>query len=441
MSYQTRFLLPRLGDSDEGGRIVNWLKQPGDSFEKNDVLLELETDKAVVEVPAPAAGILLEQIAAIDDVVELEGPLAQVEFEGEAPEQLESTALATAADEVEVTPDRSSPEPAPAVRARCSGGRVFASPYARKLAHERGIDLTRLTGSGKRGRIVAADIPRSVMRGGTRDADQAFSTNVEIREHRAPAGTGEVFVKYWTPAVRHTQSTLILIHGFFGNVDVWTASAAMLARRGVPVIALDLPCHGRTTANAVEFETAVETVAEAIYALATDSVVLVGHSFGGAIAARAARSSNIDVIALGLIAPVGLGTEIDRSFLDGMALARSIDAVRREMRKLTVRSVPVGKEYQDLLRQYIEAQSSNLFALCESAAADGVQQIDIVPDLESVGVPVTIIHGRSDSIIPWQHALNAPPTSALHLIPDTGHMPQWESSALTTDIIATLCGD
>lgn len=318
---------------------------------------------------------------------------------------------------------------------------MFASPYARKLAHERGIDLARLTGSGKGGRVVAADIPWPGMTGGTRDADQTSSATVEIRELHVPAGTGEVFAKYWTPAVRHTRATLILVHGFFGDVDAWTASAAMLARRGVPVIALDLPCHGRSTANAVDLETVVETVAEAIYALAAGPVVLVGHSFGGAVAARVVRAPNIDVTALGLIAPVGLGTEIDRSFLDGMALARSIDALRREMRKLTVRSIPVGKDYLDLMHQHIETQSSNLVALCESAAADGVQQVDIVPDLESAGVPVTIIHGRGDSIIPWQHALNAPPTSALHLVPDTGHMPQWESSALTTDIIATLCGD
>jgi len=63
------------------------------------------------------------------------------------------------------------------------------------------------------------------------------------------------------------------------------------------------------------------------------------------------------------------------------------------------------------------------------------QSRSIVETLASLSAPVTLVHGREDAVIPWQHALNAPPATALHLLPGTGHMPHWEAVALTTNII------
>ena len=453
MTYRSRFLLPALGQGDGSGRVVSWLKQPGERFAQDETLLEVETDKALVEVPAPTAGKLLEFIAAVDDTVDLDSPLAEVEFEGEPPQQATTPAtrpddspLAAAAPEtapMPAAPATTRAAATPSAHSQPAGGRIFATPHARKLARQQGIDLAVLRGSGKGGRIVAADIRQAVDAGSTVDAARGVASvatvGVESREQYLPVGDGNVFAQTWLPAQRRSRATLFLAHGLFGAIDAWSASAALLARRGLPVVAMDLPCHGLTTSRATDFDTVVEVVADALRALVDGPVVLVGHSFGGAVCARLTATPGLDVSALGLIAPLGLGTEINTAFLDGMRGARGNEALRREMRKLTARAMPLGADYLSQMHTRMATQASDLAALCESVAAGGVQQVDIVPDLEAAAVPVTLIHGRADAIIPWQHVLNAPPATAVHLPAGVGHMPQWEASALTVDLLARLC--
>ena len=86
----------------------------------------------------------------------------------------------------------------------------------------------------------------------------------------------------------------------------------------------------------------------------------------------------------------------------------------------------------DLLAN-LKERSSALEELVSGFSSSGVQQIDIRGELEQLRMPVSIFWGRQDQIIPWSHALNAPPKIALHLIPGVGHMPQWESSNLVLD--------
>jgi len=166
----------------------------------------------------------------------------------------------------------------------------------------------------------------------------------------------------------------------------------------------------------------------------------VGHSLGAAVAARAASAHNLGLRALVLISPIGLGTEIEQGFLDGMTHAASLEALKREMRKLTVRALPSGSDYLSSLRQRLSTRSESLIALCRGVSRNGVQQVDITPDLAQVPTPVAIIQGRQDAILPWTHALNAPPRVALHLVPQAGHMPQWEASELTLEVIIRAAG-
>jgi pyruvate dehydrogenase E2 component (dihydrolipoamide acetyltransferase) len=164
-------------------------------------------------------------------------------------------------------------------------------------------------------------------------------------------------------------------------------------------------------------------------------VTLVGHSFGAAIAARAASRPGIGAEALILIAPVGLGTEIDQSFLTGMTHAATNEAAQRELEKLTVSGMTPSAAFIDALRQGTQARRETLIELCRSVGWNGVQQVHIGPDLANAPCRCTIIHGRRDAIVPWKHALNAPPRTALHLLPDAGHMPQWESGKLVAEIV------
>jgi pyruvate dehydrogenase E2 component (dihydrolipoamide acetyltransferase) len=154
----TEVILPRLGQGMESGTIVRWLKSEGEPVEKGEPLFELDTDKVTQEVEAEAAGVLL-RIA----IAEGEVPVGQtVAFIGAAGEDVPEVAAAPPSEE---KPKPSEPEPVQEAAERhdvASGnGRLKASPLARRLARERGIDLSAVRGTGPEGRIVAEDVERA----------------------------------------------------------------------------------------------------------------------------------------------------------------------------------------------------------------------------------------------------------------------------------------
>jgi pyruvate dehydrogenase E2 component (dihydrolipoamide acetyltransferase) len=172
----TEIKLPRLGQGMESGTIVKWLKSEGDQVEKGEPLYELDTDKVTQEVEADASGVLL-KIAVQDGEVEVGKTIAVI---GEAGEQVETPAEA----KVEETPqEEGSPAPAREAerergrqasareqvtelrRAIDGGGRIKASPLARRIARERGIDLGSVAGTGPEGRVVAEDVERAAATG------------------------------------------------------------------------------------------------------------------------------------------------------------------------------------------------------------------------------------------------------------------------------------
>lgn len=439
MSYKTKFLLPRLGDSDSGGRVVSRLKKPGETFVKDEVLLEIETDKALVEVPAASDGVLIEWMVDVDDVIEYRNPVAEVEFEGEAPAQaVEEQAAPAVPDRIVNVPVAETP---PSVVGE-SRDRIFASPRARRLAEDLAVDLRQLKGSGKNGRIVRDDVLAARGSAAARPDTRAVGaeSTIDGGEQMLATPDGDIFVKTWRPKTPRTDASVVLVHGLFGDVELWSATASSLYRAGIPVVAFDLPCHGRSASTLTDVGAIAALVGKVIQDMVSGPVVLVGHSLGAAVATRAASTHNLGLRALVLIAPVGLGTEIEQGFLDGMTHAASMEALNREMRKLTVRPLPVGGAYVTTLQQRLSARSESLIALCRGVSRNGVQQVDITPDLVGIQAPIAIVQGRQDTILPWTHALNAPPKAALHLVPQAGHMPQWEASELTMAVIARAAG-
>src|ERR671937_1140614 len=164
----TEIKLPRLGQGMESGTIVKWLKTEGDKVEKGEPLYELDTDKVTQEVEADASGVLL-KIAVQEGEVEVGRTIAIIGKEGEEVALKEEAAR-------EASQSAEKPSPAPAreeERERgaaastngapqpAAGGRIKASPLARRIARERGIELSSLTGTGPDGRIVAEDVERA----------------------------------------------------------------------------------------------------------------------------------------------------------------------------------------------------------------------------------------------------------------------------------------
>jgi pyruvate dehydrogenase E2 component (dihydrolipoamide acetyltransferase) len=181
--------LPRLGQGMESGTIVRWLKSEGDQVEKGDALYELDTEKVTQEVEADASGVLLKILAQEGEEIEVGKRIAVIGEEGEDVPTGEAEEDAAAAEEApaaeaeqEVDEDereegspgqardeerergrKASAEQAAQAEepARTNGGRLKASPLARRIARERGIDLRALTGTGPEGRIVAEDVERA----------------------------------------------------------------------------------------------------------------------------------------------------------------------------------------------------------------------------------------------------------------------------------------
>jgi pyruvate dehydrogenase E2 component (dihydrolipoamide acetyltransferase) len=160
----TEVILPRLGQGMESGTIVRWLKSEGEPVQKGEALFELDTDKVTQEVEAEAAGVLL-KIAVAEGEVPVGQTVAFIGAEGEDVPDVAAAAPPTEASNTVVQAEeepRSEPA-APSERAATAdgNGRVKASPLARRLARERGIDLRAVRGTGPEGRIVAEDVERA----------------------------------------------------------------------------------------------------------------------------------------------------------------------------------------------------------------------------------------------------------------------------------------
>jgi pyruvate dehydrogenase E2 component (dihydrolipoamide acetyltransferase) len=173
----TEIKLPRLGQGMESGTIVKWLKSEGDKVEKGEPLYELDTDKVTQEVEADASGVLL-KIAIASGEVEVGKTIAVIGEQGEQVdlETQEPAGNGAAAREVFVDAQREgSPsegrrerEAAQQVPTTDADGRIKASPLARRIARERGIDLSAVAGTGPEGRVVAEDVERSAASAGAR---------------------------------------------------------------------------------------------------------------------------------------------------------------------------------------------------------------------------------------------------------------------------------
>jgi pyruvate dehydrogenase E2 component (dihydrolipoamide acetyltransferase) len=166
--------MPKLGFDMAEGTLVRWVKQVGENINKGDVLAEIETDKATVEVESSASGVVLEHIVDQGTVVPVNAPIAIVGAEGEQveapkpesgskkaePQKAESGKQKEEAAPPPVGTSQAQPAAAPVQQAAApvQAGPVKASPLARKVARDRNIDLSRVQGTGPGGRVVRKDV-------------------------------------------------------------------------------------------------------------------------------------------------------------------------------------------------------------------------------------------------------------------------------------------
>jgi pyruvate dehydrogenase E2 component (dihydrolipoamide acetyltransferase) len=166
--------MPRLSPTMEEGVLAKWTKKEGDKISPGDVIAEVETDKANMDFPLEDEGVLLKLLVAEGQTVKLGEPVAVLGEPGENPDEaLKSAAAAAPAAAAAAAPAAAAA--AAAAPAAAPAGRVTASPLARKIADERGVDLRAIVGSGPGGRVVK------------RDVEAAAARPAEVRQIAAPA--------------------------------------------------------------------------------------------------------------------------------------------------------------------------------------------------------------------------------------------------------------
>jgi len=162
----TNILMPALSPTMTEGNLARWLKQEGERIKAGDVIAEIETDKATMEVEAVDEGILGRilvpagtQGVKVNDVIAVLVEAGEaLPAAGAAPKAAPAAAPAPVAAPVAAAPATIAPAPA-------SGDRVFASPLARRMAAQAGVDISKIAGSGPNGRIVKADVDAALSRG------------------------------------------------------------------------------------------------------------------------------------------------------------------------------------------------------------------------------------------------------------------------------------
>ncbi|MBV0902051.1 dihydrolipoamide acetyltransferase family protein [Haloarcula salina] len=154
------FKLPDLGEGVAEGEVLAWHVAPGDTVTEDQVLAEVETDKAAVDVPSPVDGVVRDLHAEVGDVVQTGEVLITIDEDGDAEATGDATADAGASGGADQATDASAGGAADSEveSASARGGRVFASPSVRRLARERGVDITAVRGSGPGGRVTEGDI-------------------------------------------------------------------------------------------------------------------------------------------------------------------------------------------------------------------------------------------------------------------------------------------
>jgi 2-oxoglutarate dehydrogenase E2 component (dihydrolipoamide succinyltransferase) len=152
--------VPTLGESVTEATVGKWFKQPGDAVAVDEPLVELETDKVTLEVPAPAAGVLSEIAAKNGETVGVGAVLGQIKEGASAAAAKPAPAPATPAAKPAEAPKAAAPAPAPAAKT----GDMPAPPSVRKLAAESGVDPAKVDGSGVRGQVTKGDMLAAIER-------------------------------------------------------------------------------------------------------------------------------------------------------------------------------------------------------------------------------------------------------------------------------------
>lgn len=422
----TEVIMPKVDMDMETGKIAHWYVTDGASVRKGEPLFDIETDKAAMEVESPGTGTLRHLIAGAGTEVPIGTVIGWIYAEGEpdAPPPTDPKSLETApADQVSSVMPMATPVTSPIADASptVAMAAIRATPAARRLANRHGVMLATVSGSGVRGRIQRRDVEALLTATGAVGDGAAWQLQAGPLNRTIRPGEG---------------MPVFMVHGFAGDQYTWAALEPLLPGR--PLVRLELPGHGASPRRAItDFADLAAQVVQAFDAAGLKRAHLLGHSLGGALAIALAAARPAQVASLALLAPAGLGPAVNGPVLDGLARANHKQSLWPWLRQLVADPNLITADFaaaamlaraDTALRAYQRTLARQLFT-------DGTQCFDVAVALRAWDGPIRIIWGRDDVVLPWQQALQAGGRPALHLLPNAGHLPQFEAPELVAAIL------
>jgi pyruvate dehydrogenase E2 component (dihydrolipoamide acetyltransferase) len=224
---------------------------------------------------------------------------------------------------------------------------------------------------------------------------------------------------------------VLLLHGFGGDLNNWLFAAPALAE-GHTVYALELPGHGGSSKDVGpgDLDFLVDAVAQFLDSVGVGRAHLVGHSLGGLVAASVALRDPGRALSLTLVASAGLGEEINGEYLDGFISAGSRRELKPALELLFADSGQVTRQLVDDVLKYkrIDGVDAALRSIADHVFGDGRQHVLVADQLAELGVPLLVVWGEQDRIIPPEHARHVPSTAQVHVLAGSGHSPHMEAA-------------
>jgi pyruvate dehydrogenase E2 component (dihydrolipoyllysine-residue acetyltransferase) len=293
---------------------------------------------------------------------------------------------------------------------------------------------------GLLGVIAKASVPDSVIDGVVTGfkADTRGSQSVGRAMGDAPESVqvGGRVIRY----LKRGEGSLaaILIHGFGGDLNNWLFNHESLATNRA-VYALDLPGHGGSSKQVVSgsLQEFSEILSGFMSIVEVPRAHLVGHSMGGAVAMEYALAHPDRTASLTLIASAGLGAEIDGEYVDGFITASRRKEIKPHLEKLFGDPSVLGRRLIEDILQYkrLDGVEPALREIAAQFCPGGKQAVVLRDRLRELPMPVLVIWGAKDRILPVSHAQDLPEHIQTQILPDAGHMVQMEAAAKVNRLI------
>jgi pyruvate dehydrogenase E2 component (dihydrolipoamide acetyltransferase) len=292
--------------------------------------------------------------------------------------------------------------------------------------------------------------------GGAGDSNEAIDAFVaEFQKNYVPPAEGEEeggprtqTVELKGRAIRYLRqgeggTPLVLIHGFGGDLNNWLFNQEALAACRA-VISFDLPGHGQSSkqvGNATLGEFA-QVLHDLMDALDVPKAHLAGHSMGGAIALEFALAHPGRVASLTLIASAGLGPEINGGYIDGFIASTGRRDLKPHLEQLFADPELVSRQMINDILAYkrLDGVDAALRAIRDKFCPGGKQAVVVRDRIGTLAMPIRLIWGEKDAILPPRHADGLPGSVKVTKLPNAGHMPQMEAASEVNKLIEAQLG-